>query len=158
MIQRIQSLFLLGVVIISALMYFFNVANFFTEFAYYKLYLHGLENMTPGGEEVFSKTFTLPLLIINVLAGLMALLTIFYYKRRMLQVRLIRFIFLLEIVLVALVFFYYIPTIEEALNANADYMGIVGIYLPLGSLLLLILANRFIMRDEKLVRAANRLR
>jgi hypothetical protein len=88
----------------------------------------------------------------------MALLTIFYYKRRMLQVRLIRFVFLVEIIFIALIFFYYIPTIEETLNATADYMGIVGIYLPLGSLLLLILANRFIMRDEKLVRAANRLR
>lgn len=158
MIQRVQSLFLFGVVVIAGLMFYFNVANFFAEFAYYKFYIYKLENLTPDAENIFSSTYTLPLLVLNVLAGALALLTIFLYKKRMVQVRMIRFIFLLEIVMIALIFFYYIPNIEETLNATADYVGIIGIYLPLGSLLLLILANRFIMRDEKLVRAANRLR
>jgi hypothetical protein len=158
MIQRVQTLFLLGVIAIAVVLFFFPLASFLSDFYYFKLYLLQMKSMAPGNEEMFSEYFTLPLLALNVATGLVALIAILYFKKRMLQLRLVRFAFLLEIVFIALIFFYYIPQIEESLVATSDYTGVVGIYLPLGSLLLLILANRFIIRDEKLIRSADRLR
>jgi hypothetical protein len=65
---------------------------------------------------------------------------------------------LLDIVLIALVFFVYASIIERNLLASPDYLDEAGIYFPLISLIFLILASRFIMKDEKLVRSVDRLR
>jgi len=158
MIQRIQSLFLLGVVVISVLIFFFPLASFLSDYYYYKLYLTDMRNMAPEVEPMFSIYFTMPLLVLNVVAAIVSFIAIFYFRKRMLQIRLVRLAFILEIVFIALIFFYYIPQVEEHLSLTSDYTGVIGIYLPLGSLLLLILANRFIVRDEKLVRSTERLR
>jgi len=56
------------------------------------------------------------------------------------------------------ILFYYIPEIEKATNVSADYVNAYGIYMPLISLLSLVLANRFIKKDEKLVNSFDRLR
>lgn len=158
MIQRVQTLFLTGVVAITVVLFFYPIASFLSDFYYLKLYVYDLKSMTPDTEPIFSEYYVIPLLALHVAVGLISLITIFLYKRRMVQVRLVRFSFLLEIVFIALIFFYYIPQIEEQLEVVADYSGSVGAYLPLGSMLFLLLANRFIMRDEKLIRSADRLR
>lgn len=158
MIQRVQTLFLLGVVAVTAAQFFFPLAGFISEFYYFKLYVHELRSMTPDTEPVFSEYYVLPLLVLHIIVGLISIITIFLYKRRIMQMRLVRLAFLVEIVFIALTFFYYIPQIEEQLNAVTDYTNSVGIYLPLVSLLFLMLALRFIRKDERLVRSADRLR
>jgi hypothetical protein len=158
MIQRIQTLFLSAVVAIAVVQFFFPIADYLSEFYYFKLYVYELKSMTPDTEPLFSEYFIMPLLALHIAVGLISLISIFLFKKRIMQVRLVRFAFLLEIVFVALIFFYFTPQIEEQVGAYADYTGSVGAYLPLGSLLFLMLANRFIMRDEKLVRSADRLR
>jgi len=58
----------------------------------------------------------------------------------------------------ALIFFYYVPELEAITETNADYISEPGIYLSIVSVIFLILANRFIRKDEKLIRSADRLR
>jgi ABC-type polysaccharide transport system permease subunit len=56
------------------------------------------------------------------------------------------------------IFFFYIPMIEKKISIVPDYSKAFGIYLPLVALVFLIMANRAIKRDDKLVRSADRLR
>jgi len=48
--------------------------------------------------------------------------------------------------------------LESLTMTDADYIREPGIYLPIVSVVFLVLANRFIMKDEKLIRSADRLR
>lgn len=101
---------------------------------------------------------TILLAVVLGLIGFLSFVTIFLYKRRMVQLRLIRFGLLMNIVYLALVFFYYVPELEDIIQTNADYISEPGIYLALVSVIFFILALRFIRKDEKLIRSADRLR
>lgn len=155
MIQRIQSLFLFIVFATSLAAFFFPIASFWGEL--YVIKLGVLEVEEPIKYDI-EWPDTLFLTINLALISLLAFVTIFMYKRRKLQVKLIRFNLLLNIVYLALIFFYYVPELESLTMTDADYIREPGIYLPIVSALFLVLANRFIMKDEKLVRSADRLR
>ena len=114
--------------------------------------------MVPGEVSIFSFMTTFPLLLLNILAGAFSLASIFLYKKRVLQAKITRIAILTNIILIALVFFVYAKIIETNLIASPDYLDEAGIYFPLISLVFLILANRAIMKDEKLVRSVDRLR
>jgi amino acid permease len=120
-----------------------------------KLGVLGIEEEFPYDEE-WPNTILLP--AVMGLVGFLSFITIFLYKRRPVQMRLIRFNMLLNIVYLALIFFYYVPELEVITVSNADYINDAGIYLSIVPLIFLVLALRFIRRDEKLVRAADRLR
>ncbi len=156
MIQRIQSLFLLISVIACILTFFFPIASFWAEEGSYKFYLTGLQALFPGPSP--SSINAIPLIVITALMGLLILIIIFLYKKRILQLRGIRFCIMLNIVLILLILFFYTPAIEKITKADADYTSEIGMYFPLISLILLILANRFINKDEKLIKSADRLR
>ncbi|ALW84342.1 hypothetical protein AUC43_04100 [Hymenobacter sedentarius] len=55
-------------------------------------------------------------------------------------------------------FFYFSNKGEQLLNLKLQGQFLAGFYLPTLALLLNLLANRFIRRDEQLVRSADRLR
>jgi hypothetical protein len=63
-----------------------------------------------------------------------------------------------DVILIGLVFFVYAGIVENKLGASLNYLDEAGIYFPLIVMLFLILANRFIVRDERLVRSVDRLR
>jgi len=155
MIQRIQSLFLFLVFASSLAAFFFPIASFWGDLYVIKLGVLGIEEQF-AYDAVWPDTILLP--VILGLTALLAFITIFLYKRRLVQMRLIRFDLLLNIVYLALIFFYYVPDLETITDTSADYISEPGIYLSIVSVVLLILANRFIKKDEKLVRAADRLR
>jgi hypothetical protein len=115
----------------------------------------GIEEEFPY-DEAWPNTILLP--VVMGLVGLISFVTIFLYKRRPVQMKLIRFNMLLNIVYLALIFFYFVPELEILTVTNADYINEAGIYLSIVPLIFLLLALRFIRRDEKLIRAADRLR
>ncbi len=154
MLQRIQSIFLFLASVAMALMFFFPLANFFSENYSIQLWVTGIIKHTEFSDNV--NISPLPLLIIVPFVALLSFATIFLYKKRKIQLKLIKFNLLLNIILIALYFFYYINSIEEITFANADYL--TGSFFPLISLLFFILAFRAIRKDEKLVRSADRLR
>lgn len=158
MIQRVQTLFLLLALAAMILGFFFPLAVYLSDFQYYKLYMCRLESMVPEAASPFGILYFLPLSALGTATALIIAITIFLYKKRILQMRMLRIAFLLDIVLIALLFFYYAPAVEREIGVSPDYTGTVGIYFPLIALLFIILANRYIQKDEKLVRAADRLR
>jgi hypothetical protein len=158
MIQRIQSVFLSVAFLAGVIVFFFPLAGIYGPTITYKFYIYGLVNMVPGEPSAISFMTTFPLLLLNILAGALALGAIFFYKNRVTQMKIVRFAIFMEIILIALIFFIYASIIEKNLLASPDYMEEAGIYFPLIALIFLILANRWIMKDEKLVRSVDRLR
>jgi len=58
---------------------------------------------------------------------------------------------------IALIFFFSIPNLEKITGNPVEY-DYVGISMPLVAFLMLILAIKGILSDERLVRSADRLR
>lgn len=156
MIQRKQSVFLLLSAIASGLVFFFPLASFIGEKASLVMFVQHIDNLVPDAAAPYSLNFILPLLIGNSFIILFSLLTIFLYKNRKVQMQITKLNILLEVVFIGLFFLYYVDVLEKASGATASYD--VGIFMPMISLILLVLAYRGIVQDERLVRSADRLR
>ncbi len=158
MIQRIQTVFLSLAFLAAVTLFFFPIAGIYSDLMTYKFYVYELKNMVPGEASKFTFMTTFPLLLLNILVAALSIVCIFLYKNRVLQARLVRFAILFNIILIGLIFFVYASIIESNLQASPDYLDGAGVYFPLISLIFLILANRYILKDEKLVRSVDRLR
>ena len=158
MIQRIQSVFLLIAAACSVLLFFFPLAGIYGDTSTYLFYIYKFQNMVPGEASQFNNTAVIPLAGINAVMAVLVLVSIFMYRNRILQMRLVRLAIFLDVILVALIFFIYAGIIERTLFVTPDYMSEAGIYFPLAALIFLLLANRYIQRDERMVRSLDRLR
>jgi peptidoglycan/LPS O-acetylase OafA/YrhL len=90
--------------------------------------------------------------IILILA---VIVTLFLFKKRMLQIRITAIILLAHIGFIAALF-YVADTLAKKFAADAVYEA--GAYIALIPLVFLVLANRAIRKDEKMVRSTDRLR
>ena len=158
MIQRIQTVYLFLAAACSVALFFFPVSSFLSDLTYQKLYITGLVNMAPGSPVAMASSLLMPLAGVGALMALMALAGILTYKKRDLQLRFTMFGILFTVMMIAGIFFLYVPLIQKKLSVVADYSGGIGIYFPLIALVLFILANRAIRRDDKLVKSLDRLR
>ncbi|MFH1160656.1 MAG: DUF4293 domain-containing protein [bacterium] len=157
MIQRIQTLFVALAAVAVVLLFYFPLAEYYHELnGNYKFFVYGLKSMDPDPKLEVSIWFTSPLWFLSGISVLLSVMTIFLYKNRTSQLRLVAFNILLNIVLVVLIFLFYTSKIETLTQITPSYQ--FGVFLPLISLVLLVAANYFIRRDEALVKAANRLR
>ena len=158
MIQRIQTVYLFIAAVCGILLFFFPVATFYNELAgNYRFLITGVESMDPNPKVQFSFWFTSPLWIIAGITTILTLVTIFLYKNRLLQIRLIAFGILFYILIVILIFLFYTSKIQEFTQIEPSYRS-AGAFFPLVALLFLLLANRSIRKDEAKVKAADRLR
>ncbi len=158
MIQRIQTLYLILATIALALVFAFPLAQFFSETGTYYFTATGLKNMVPGGGELFKSTIFLPLPIVIAIILFLIVYAILQFKKRSFQIKLVNVGVLLTAVMIAGIFFLYIPMIEKKTLIIPDYSKSFGVYLPLVSLVFQVLATRAIKRDDQLVRSADRLR
>lgn len=183
MIQRIQSFYLVLVVVGIVLMFQFPIATYTAT--------------TPNGDIsaalqltntksiqtddmmdyhfVGDDTVTMPgkwiLSVVSILVGAISLVCIFLYKNRVLQMRVVAFAFLFNVVLIFLIFFWaingtggnggYLKALQD-LHITTDTIAVnmwtPGTIIPIVTLVLLYLAQRAIKKDEMKVRAADRLR
>jgi hypothetical protein len=95
------------------------------------------------------------LAILNGVIGAFALIAIFCYKNRNLQIRISNLALLLDCIFIGLLFFSA-DSMSSTLNTKVHYL--YGSYLPVITAILLFAAIRYIKRDEALVRSADRLR
>ena len=94
--------------------------------------------------------------VVLLLTCPIAVFAIFLYKKRMLQARLCVYNILLILVWMALCAYYVYTNQAKAENCHFEMEFTAA--LPAVSLILYILARRGIIKDEKLVRAADRIR
>ena len=150
MIQRIQTLYLLLVVVLGTLLCLFSPMQF----------------LLPEGTEYVSLNVLdkWPMAVMTIASPVLALVTIFLFKRRLLQARfnVMNVILCLGFYTLLALYTAYVvkgyETIGEISLAGADWYISVWAAIPLVNIVLLMMATRRILKDEALVRAADRLR
>lgn len=95
-------------------------------------------------------------LVLGLLAGtvLMSFISIFSYKNRKRQMNLNRFNILIHIILLG-VFVYQSLMLSGEITISKKG---IGVFIPVVSIVFLVLANKAIKRDENLVKSVDRLR
>ena len=136
MIQRVQTLYLLiSAAISGGLIFVFH--------------LWTTENEAP----VFAKD-NITYLLLFLGSALLSLISIFSYKKRQSQFVLGRLNIILNFILLGLfVYQLLIPPGESQISEKG-----VGIFIPIFSIVFLVLANKAIKKDEDLVKSVDRLR
>ena len=159
MIQRIQSIFLLIVSVAMFAMPFFPLWQINVESESRNLIITAFYSLdkVEGQEAVFTPFPYAIIGFIAILAGMVAVIELFKYKNRLTQIKLGALnALLISATLVVSMFLI--------LGANKPYAPEIygtyypAIYFPVVALVFNLLANRFIRRDEKLVRSVDRLR
>lgn len=150
MLQRIQSLFLvlasasmLIAVAVPLAFFYFNSDK--VMFEAMGVYINDMLNDSTWG-----------LFFIGIVSSVLALITIFFYKKRILQIRLSIFniILMVGFYLYSGYIFYNLTSVEGLVFNKIGF----GAVTPLIGIILTILAIRKIGEDEALVQSLNRLR
>lgn len=156
MLQRIQTIYLLLVSVLTTVTLFSTQATFIgnaTVSEQYLLNYSGILQITSTGTGLIHNVWALTALC--AIIPVMALITIFMYKKRMLQIRLS----IVNIVLLAgyyALLFIYLWQAGNQLDAKW-YLKIVTAF-PLVGIILTVMAMRAIGRDEALIKSLNRIR
>ncbi len=155
MIQRIQTLYLLLIVILSIFTLFMPFAGLLNsaEALQYVVNYKGIFLIQATGNVFQGNVWALTAL--SALIPVLAFVTIFLFKKRLLQIRLLIFNLVLMAGYYGLLFIYLW---QAGLKLQADwYLEIVTAF-PLVNIILGFMAVRAIGKDEALVKSLNRIR
>lgn len=171
MIQRIQTLWLSLAVLLSAAAFFFPLAVF--RFSFKDMQIDHIYSMVSSSKELIQTSPAWAALICCLITALIALITIFLYKNRSLQMKVLAFAFLVSVIELALLYFYQLDAglketvsivckgtpevIDSAVQSAKTTWGFASFF-PIVQIFLYILALKAIKKDEALVRSADRLR
>lgn len=163
MIQRIQSIFLVLVSATMVAMLFFPLWQKVDTEGKEKITLtpwtivHDKENPQTEQAEIVTEKAVYPIAGLAIIGAIVALFSVFKYDNRLLQMKLGA---LNSLVIGGSLGFavYYIFEAENALPQNISGAYLPGFYFSAAALFFNALANRFIRRDERLVRSADRIR
>ena len=147
MIQRIQTVYILLSGILTAVLYKLKLADLTANSELMEFFAKGISK---GDELVFSG---LSLLVFIGIITLLHLLSLFLYKKRILQIRILVFTIILLLGLFGMFFYFTYMGFEGAKVAFK-----VPVAFPLVAVILDWLAIRAIGKDEALIRSLNRIR
>lgn len=154
MIQRIQTLYLLAVAAMMITAIFTPLANFMAGAEEYNLFAFALK-----GAEMSHSTIYMGIII--ALAAIVPIVTIFSYKKRLLQIRLcaVEIVLLLGSLIFMGIYYYLSNRIFSELGLQVQITSIrIAVIFPIVSLILTYMASRAIFKDEMLVRSLDRIR
>ncbi len=156
MIQRIQTVFLAIVFISGIISFVFPIAAYTNDATgTYQLSVTGMKYMEANVYIDFASTS--PMLILMICSILLSGAAIFMYGNRRKQLLVVNTAFLINVILIAVIFLLYSNRMfRDIVKAEPSYE--LGAFLPLISIVFLILASRAIRKDEALVKSADRLR
>ena len=152
MLQRPQTLFLLGVFILSLLLLTGPITILSLDGAEYLLKYSGLFD----ADEVNMGVATWPLSVILIAGSLLSFLNIFLYRHRIRQMRIAVFLILLNAGMLGMMFYY--TFVARTHVEGALVMHQWRFVVPPVNMVLLYFAFRRIRRDELLVKAFDRIR
>ncbi len=152
MIQRIQSLYLLIVAGLMTTSLFLPLAHYVSGLSEYELFAFSLK-----GADYAQPTPYLGFMLL--LTAIVPLVTIFLYKKRLLQIRLcaVNIVLLLGTLIFIAIYYYLGSRFFAEFSYEVRGFDIAAIF-PLLSLVLTYLAARAIFKDEMLVRSLDRIR
>ncbi|MBP1645808.1 MAG: hypothetical protein H6Q16_1383 [Bacteroidetes bacterium] len=165
MIQRIQTLWLAFIVLLSVAAFFFPIVDFTFEFKSMQItQYYGLlpQPSTQDSEQFIQLTPAWSLVFMQIGVALIAIVSIFLYKNRPLQVKFVAGGLLFLTIYIAFLLFVKIDGLEKGITdlytAPVVSYNKIAVSFPLLQILLFILAQRAIRKDERIVRSADRLR
>ena len=160
MIQRVQTIYMLASVIAILTMHFFWLASFAIPEATFELNSLGLVCQTKGFE---TDRMVWELFIVLLLMVALPLINIFLYKNRKLQLRVLIYTIILNLLYYGLFFWecYRLKGEVAALSQGgvADvHYNIMMLVMPAVSIFALIMAARGVIFDIALIKSLERLR
>ncbi|HET7732981.1 MAG TPA: DUF4293 domain-containing protein [Paludibacter sp.] len=155
MLQRIQTIYLLIIAILSGMTLFLPVADLINtkDNLIYLIDIKGVTLIQQTGNVLVSTTWLLS--AFAAVFGIIALITLFSYKNRVKQIRLsvINMLFMLGYYVLLVIYIW-----SASKQLNAEWHLHFATVLPLISLIFNYLAIGAIGKDEKLVKSLDRLR
>lgn len=154
MIQRIQTVYLIVVTILTSLMLILPLATFLGDTQQVTLTAFAIS--AADGSQIVSTIYMATLICI---ASLLTFVTIFLFKHRWVQIRLCIVGVVLQVGL-AVYFVYYIVRINSSLTVfdlHSMSLALPDVF-PVVNIILTILAYRAILKDEVLIKSLNRIR
>lgn len=152
MIQRIQTLFLLGAAVFMTLMLFLPLASFVTEGGMsYTAASTGLHR--EDGQMVYA---TWPVFILVIVTAFLLAGNIFLFRNRKLQIRICVYSIILEFGLIGLMYYFWVVILREV--PMESYVIGIPVVFPAVAVILTYLAFRGIRKDEILIRSMDKLR
>lgn len=160
MIQRIQTLFILLAIAVNIVIFNFDLAAFTYSGNINNFTLLGLIDSNTG-TYLYTNWLIAGLAIVTILIGLLA---IFLFKKRSFQIKITQLCLFFQTIFVVSIF-YFVDQLQVKLMGSeelaADSLDVSyssGSLLALIPFVFLFLAIRAISKDEKLIKAADRLR
>ena len=154
MFQRIQTLFIIISLAMWIVLGYYPIAAVFDSSVIYHLKINGIYIQKAETMEMYSKIY--PLLIIYSVAAVIQLFSLFLFKRRTLQMRFCIYTALLQAGFMILVLYYVFQAVpsETPANVSWNYPAII----PVCSVILTLIAYRYILRDYRLIKSVDRIR
>ena len=119
MLRRIQTVFMFLAVVAGVMIFFFPIATYVSDTSYLKFFLHMIKELSTepfrdmSVENMqFEQWFTLPLSAGQLIILILLFVSIFKYRKRLLQIRLNNLNIFLNVLLVGGIF-YYTTILEE---------------------------------------------
>ena len=155
MLQRVQTLYLLAIVVLSGFVIFSPLADLINKVdnLNYLVNFKGISLVKPTGNIIESSIWGLT--SVSSVVPIIALITIFSFKNRVKQIRLSVINMLFMICFYIFMILYIWPACERL---QSDWHLRVASVFPLVNIILNYLAIGAIGKDEKLVKSLNRLR
>ncbi len=150
MIQRIQSIFLFLAAVILLSLFLPGVAIATADVSQSAV----LPDFLKDG--IFNLQDSQLLLLLVLAAGIIALISIFLYKNRRTQMRVVALMMIISLAVAVIAFWLYYHNTEN-LKQGIVHLSI-GMASPLLSIIFGSFANRAIRKDNKLVKSMDRLR
>lgn len=160
MIQRVQTIYMLASVIAILTMHFFPLATYALPEATFELNSLGLVCLTPGFAQD-RMCWDLFLLLLVMVA--LPLIIIFLYKKRKLQLRMLIFTAILNVLYYGLFFWEASGISDEVLALSTsktldESYNIMMLCMPALSVFCLVMAMRGVIYDIALLKSLDRLR
>jgi hypothetical protein len=158
MIQRIQTIYLLLISILIALVPFFYLALFKIDGEL--IYTYSIYKIVPqdGGDIIIPGNWIPQIVLLSAIL-IVSIITLFKYKNRKLQLKLgtLNYLFMATFIISTYLSVMNISSLLE-LGEEVKTIYYVGFYLPIAAITFQFLANRAIKKDEELVKSVERLR
>lgn len=154
MIQRVQSLYLLGAIAAAVLMFFFPVARFFTPEGSYEFFLTGIKFISGDTEKV--QMIPVLMLAVLIIVAVLLMISVFLFRNRVKQMRVVAIAFLFNAFLIGGIFFFA-DSFGKDHHTTPNYQNL-GTIMPIIILIMLLLANKAIRKDEMKMRKSQRIR
>ncbi len=157
MIQRVQSIFLLLTAVVMISVIFLPLWEKTGSEGDEYISLTAIELIYMDQGEIAMRKDTFYIAMLAGLSVLVALYSIFQFKNRLRQMQLGALNSLLMGGALGLTYYYTVKA-NALLEPRTQGEFLIGFYIIAAALFFNLLANRFIRRDEKLVRSADRIR